>query len=560
MIATPLLTIEKVTFTYRGGERPALSGADFEVNPGEFVGIVGPTAAGKSTLIRSATGLVPRMLKGQFSGQVSLKGESIADRRVSELAGLAGTVFQDFEGQLFSTSVSRELAFGPENLNLDRKIIRERIERYASLVGIAHLMDREPQSLSGGQKQRLALASVLCLEPDLILGDEPTTDLDPLGKNRILDLLEEIADQGRGVALVERDSQRLLSADRLVVLENGSIVESGPPEQVLADPEFCRRQGILPPQTFELFAALGLPDRPRSPEKARDLLDQAGLKSKPGIKFEDRPEPTGPPLLTADNVSFAYPGGPAVLEGLNLEIKAGEYLALLGSNGSGKSTFIKQLNALLTPTGGRMLFKGESVAEIGPARMGRRIGFVFQNPDEMLFASNVFEEVAFGLRNYGFAQEEIESRVSEVLKTVGLSEAEKIDPFIMTKGDRQKLAVAAVLACEPEILVLDEPTTGLDAQEQDAMTTLLARLNRAGHTVIIVTHSVDLAAAQARRIVLLEKGRILADGPSREVFDQPELLNQAGLTAPTIVQLSRLCGLTALTVSEMIEALKGTAE
>ncbi|MEW6266735.1 MAG: energy-coupling factor transporter ATPase [Thermodesulfobacteriota bacterium] len=552
---TWLLSLEKVSFAYGGGPKPALDQVDFHIGPGEFVGLAGHLGAGKSTLIRAATGLAPKLLKGRFSGRVLVKGESIERRRVADLAGTIGTVFQDFENQIFSTNVRRELAFGLENLGLDRRIMLERIARTAELTGLSDLMDREPQSLSGGQKQRLALASVLCLQPDLLLGDEPTTDLDPLGRRQVGQVLDRLVKSGHGVGLVDQDVDRLLDADRLVVLESGRVAAQGPPAEVLADPSFCLDHGLFPPPLFDLFARLGLAERPRRAEAAKAVLDRHGFRLKPEQTLSLEPEPSGPVLIAADGVSFSYPDSPPALTRLALEIKAGEFLALLGANGSGKTTLVKLFNALLKPSSGRVLFQGRDTAGLSPAEMGRHVGFVFQNPDQMLFAATVRDEVSFGLKNFGLPAGEIETRAAEALATVRLSGRESEDPFTLTRGERQKLAVASVLAYRPEVLVLDEPTTGLDAAEQTAMMELLVRLNRSGHTIIIITHAVDLASAYARRLVLLESGRLAGDGPPARILARDDLLAQAGLVAPENFRLGLMYGRPALTPAELAGSL-----
>ena len=551
-----LLSCQNVSFAYRGSKQPALDKVDFSIDQGEFVGIAGATGAGKSTLVRCASGIVPKLFRGPFSGEVLIKGEPITKKRVAELAGTIGTVFQDFEAQLFSTNVRREFAFGMENLCIDRETMLRRIDQVAHLVGLSNFMNREPQSLSGGQKQRLALASVLCLSPDLLLCDEPTTDLDPIGKRDLLDILDTLVSSGNSVGLVEHDTERLISADRIIILRDGRIIASGKPAEVLSDSKFCIENGLFAPQMFALFSLLGLPEHPLSVEAAKEVLDSRGFIPKAIPEGAEMPEPGGSPLITAEDIHFSYLPNVPVLQGVSLEIKRGDFVCLLGQNGSGKTTMVKHFNAFLKSTSGRVFFEGTPVDEIGPAKMGRKIGFVFQNPDQMLFAANVFQEVAFGLRNYGIAEKDITRKISASLEAVGLDGKEEVDPFIMTKGERQKLAVACILACEPEVLVLDEPTTGLDAKEQIAMMDLLTTLNRAGHTIIIITHSVQVAAAYARRVILLESGKIIGDGTAREIFSKPDLLSRTNLIAPPCVRLGNMYGLSVLTVFELAESIK----
>jgi energy-coupling factor transporter ATP-binding protein EcfA2 len=551
-----LLSCKNVSFAYRGSKQLALDKVDFSIDEGEFVGIAGATGAGKSTLVRCASGIVPKFFKGPFSGEVLVKGKPIRKRRVAELAGTIGTVFQDFESQLFSTNVRRELAFGMENLCIERETMLSRIDQVAKLVGLSDFTNREPQSLSGGQKQRLALASILCLNPDLLLCDEPTTDLDPIGKKDLLDILEHLVASGNSVGLVEHDTERLIHADRIIIMHDGCIVASGKPTDILSDPRFCIHNGLFAPQMLALFSLLGLQEQPFSIEEAKEILDRKGFITKAGSTGVEMPEPGGAPLINIEDVHFSYTPNVPVLHGVSLEIRQGEFVCILGKNGSGKTTLVMHFNAFLQPTSGHVLFNGTPVNEIGPAKIGRRIGFVFQNPDQMLFAANVFEEVTFGLRNYGVAQKAIPQKVSTALEAVGLAGKEEVDPFIMTKGERQKLAVACVLACEPEVIMLDEPTTGLDAEEQVAMMELLTTLNRAGHTIVIITHSVQVAAAYAHRVVLLDSGKIIGEGTAREIFSRPDLLSRTGLIAPPCVRLGNMYGLSVLTVSEMAESIE----
>ena len=307
---------------------------------------------------------------------------------------------------------------------------------------------------------------------------------------------------------------------------------------------------------FALCARLGLSARPASVEEAKTLLAREGFAADPAAGFCDSPEPGGAPLIELGDVRFSYGAANPALRGVSLAIRRGDFVALLGPNGSGKTTLVKHLNGLLAPEAGRVLFGGVPVAGIGTARMGSKVGFVFQNPDHMLFEATAFDEVAFGPRNRGVSGNRLERNVREALETVGLADRLQSDPFVMTKGDRQKLAVACVLACEPDVLILDEPTTGLDAIEQNAMMQLLRRLNLEGRTIIIVTHALDAAAAYARRAVLMNEGRIVADGPTRSVFHDASLLSRADLASPPCVALGGLLGIPALTVEELAGAIR----
>lgn len=570
------LRYQNLTFAYRRSPKHALEDINFDLNADEFIALVGATGAGKSTFVRCASGIVPKFFKGPYAGTVLLEGKSIADKRVADLAGKVGTLFQDFESQLFSTNVRLECAFGMENLGVARNTMRERIDRIARLTGISGLMDREPQSLSGGQKQRLALASVLCLNPEILLCDEPTTDLDPMGRKDLFAVLHRLRDQGHSIVLVEHETDRLLNADRVVVLQNGHIIHDGPPLTVFGDVGFCANNGLCVPQLFELCAKLDIRERPCSIVDALFILKQCGFRAANRKTVSASLNSSGdfpcvatgqqdytrsfsdnsPPLLTTDNLYFSFTAESPVIKGVSFDIQPGEFVAILGSNGSGKTTLIKNMIGLLRPQLGHVLFRGEPVERIGISAMAKKVGMVFQNPDHMLFAPTVFEEIAFGLRNHGYSSELIPQRMQKVLAAVGLNAQETRDPFVMTKGDRQKLAVACVLACEPEVLILDEPTTGLDYTEQLKMMDLLQKLNATGHTIIIVTHSMEVAARYANRTIVMESGQVLADSSTRDIFNRPDLLSRASLEAPVCTQLGWHFGITALNVDELVAGLR----
>lgn len=560
------LEYRDVSFAYRGQKKFALQRIDFSVSEGETVALLGRSGAGKSTFVRCASGLVPRFYGGAYAGEVLVEGDSIRGRRVAELADKVGTLFQDFESQLFSTNVRLECAFGMENLGIDRKTMVRRIDAVGKLVGISHLMDREPQSLSGGQKQRLAFASILCLDPSILLCDEPTTDLDPQGRSDLFRVLTRLRGENHAIVVVESDTERLLDFDRVVVLTDGCKAAEGPPSEVLGDVGLCRKNGLAVPQLFEVFAGLGLAQRPIHVRDAVTILKREGFAalSAPLHPAREDPQPPldrgVPAVITIDGLHFSYIPGVPVLRGISLELGEGEYLAILGSNGSGKTTLVKHMIGLLSAQSGRVLLRGEPVEKIERTVLGRKIGFVFQNPDHMLFAATAFEEIAFGLRNFGFSSDEISRKTKWALEVVGLAGLESVDPFTMTKGDRQKLAVACVLACDPELIILDEPTTGLGMEERLRMMELLDELHHAGRTIIIITHSMEIAAVHARRIVVLESGAVIADRSPRGVFGSPDLLNRAGLEMPACTELGRHFGVCTLTVAELVSGLGAKAK
>jgi energy-coupling factor transporter ATP-binding protein EcfA2 len=510
------------------------------------VAVLGPSEAGKSTLALCLGGLIPRMLKGEFHGQVEVAGSLTHLVRPRELADRVGLLFQDFEAQLFSTRVDQEVAFGPENLGLDRGEILQRVPRALSRVGLEGLENRDPITLSGGQKQLLALAAVLALEPRLLILDEPTTDLDPLRVEELLAALAHLSlDQNLTLLLLGADLRLARHCSRIILLHHGEVVADGPREQILRQVETFRSLGLRPPELPALFHDLGQTALPLTLEEALDQARQLGWE-RSGARGPEPPAPPlpapAPELLALRRVTFAYPASEPIFQDLSFSLRQGELTAILGPNGGGKTTLVKLLRGLLPPR------QGEVWTAPGPPRL--RVGFVFQNPDYQLFAEQVWEEVAFGPRQLGLNQEEVYRRVETALARVHLLDKAEEDPFSLTKGQRQRLAVAGVLALTPQVIILDEPTTGLDHLEQVDMLELIRELHAQGHTIVMVTHSMWAAANYAHRLVVLNHGKIILDGPTREVLAREEVLHSCRVQPPVLAQLSRRLGFMALTAEE----------
>lgn len=560
-MAAATAQLRGVTFTYRGQSRPALVDVDLGLRPGEFTVVLGASGAGKSTLCYCLNGLVPHFFRGEMRGEVRIDGVSTRRRRVCEWAEDVGFVFQDFEGQLFSTSVALEVAFGPESFCVPAAELRRRVAEALEAVGLAGYEDREPASLSGGQKQRLAVAAALAQQPRLLVMDEPITDLDPVGKQEVLAVARRLRAGDVTVLVAEHEVEQALTADRVVVLREGRVVADGPPDQVLTRAAWLEGMGVQPPGAALLLERLGL--RPELDERAAvEALTAAGWCVEPEAlerlrqRDAERASRYGPVILEVRDLEHRYPGGRTALRGVNLTVRAGEFVAVVGPNGSGKTTLVKHLAGLLRPTAGEVRVAGSSVAQRSLRELSRTVGYVFQNPDHQLFAETVFDEVAFGLRNQGLSEREVRTRVAEALAAVGLEGREGDDPFRMTRGERQRVAVASVLALRPPVLILDEPTTGLDHLERERMMDLVQRLNDAGHTVIMVTHAMDVVARYAHRTVVVQDGRILLDGPTRAVLAREAELGRAHLRPPQLVRMANRLGVPLLTVDEWMLALR----
>ena len=588
----PILTLSDVAFTYRDAPQPALDQIDYSHRRGEFTVIVGETGAGKSTLCRCLNGLIPSFTKGRLEGSLQVAGHRDSERpQVYELARIVGLVFQDFEAQLFSTNVELETAFALENFAVDRDQMKTRVEQALNRVGLSGFEQRDPASLSGGEKQRLAIASVLAGSPSVVVMDEPTTDLDPVGKRDIFKLAQILRNEIEGIILVEHETEHVLSADRILLMHEGRIVQEGPPGEILADPRNVESHGVRPLQTTVLLSELGLETdaltiedaaaRIRSAgwrvrESARESLEGALRSERPRESPGERPaeplhepsrepprEPPGEPhqpVVHIENLVYRYGEAPPAVDGVNLDIAAGEFVALVGQNGCGKTTLAKHLNGLHVPTEGEVRVLGKSTTDWTLPELGRRVGYVFQNPDHQIFANTVRDEVAFGARNYGFSEAEVAEKVDAALAETGLSGRDLEDPFNLTRGERQQLAVASVLATDPGILVLDEPTTGLDYHGQVAILNLVRRLNESGRTVVMITHSMWVVAEYADRCVIMSGGRVVQDGDVRTCFSNPELLESLYLEAPEAVRLGYEFGLVARSVQEIAACLERVEE
>jgi energy-coupling factor transport system ATP-binding protein len=542
----PVLSFFDVSFSYRGASRPALTGVTLDLRPGETVLVLGGSGAGKSPLCLAANGLVPHFLKGDLGGTVAAAGRDTRRHPVKSFAPHVGVVFQDFESQLFSTTVELEAAFGPENLGLRRSEIRRRVAASLARTGLSGFEGRFPGALSGGEKQRLAIASALSLEPQVLVFDEPTSDLDPLGRDAVRAVARALGEERQAALLIaEPDAEEAARASRVAVLNRGRLVQVGTPEEVLTRGPELLEAGVRPPPAVELTGRLALP-AVLDPAEAASAIRAAGWRPSRGRPNTSALEGS-PVVLGTEGLSFSYPGRPPALDGVDLAVREGEVLAILGHNGSGKTTLVKLLAGLLIPTRGTV-----RRAEGG----SRRVGIVFQNPDHQIFAETVEAEVSFGPRLQKLTEGEVAARVEEALDAVGLEDRRGADPFLLSKGERQRAAVASVLATRPGVLILDEPTTGLDYREIRDMMGLVRRLAGQGHAVILVTHNLWVAAEYSERILVMGGGRVLGEGAPEEIFFRPDVLGPAALKAPEVVTLAEHLGIRAVSLDGILECLE----
>ena len=528
---------------YEGRAEYALRGVDLRVERGEIVGIMGPSGAGKTTLCLALNGIIPQRIPGEFRGEVRVFGRSTLERDVSEVARDVGLVLEDPEVQFVMSTVEDEVVLGLEALDLPREEMEERLRWALELVDLPpSYLGKRPLELSGGEKQRVAIASIVAMRPRLLVLDEPTSDLDPRGKEEVLRALWRVREElGITIVVVEHESEFLAEfADRLVVLSGGRVVMEGAPEEVLSRADEVKRHGVRPPQVAELGYSLGMEPLPLTlsefVERFSESFSEADVVP---AEVERKPATRGPPVIECEGVSYAYPDGTRALRGVDLTVGRGEFLAVVGPNGSGKTTLAKVLCGLLRPSGGRVFVFGEEPWKAPRRVMCRRIGYVFQNPDHQLFCSTVYDELAFGLRWLGASEGEVRERVERLLDVLRLRGLEREHPFFLSKGERRRLALGSVLALEPEVLIVDEPTTGQDHGMCVEIMELLREYNRAGRTVVLISHSIPLIVDYVDRLVVMRSGRVVADGDPHDVLSMSDVVEEAHLTVPQVTLASR---------------------
>jgi energy-coupling factor transporter ATP-binding protein EcfA2 len=560
------IRLEQLSFRYPGQLGLALDSISLSIACGEMVVIMGATGAGKTTLAKCLNRTVPAFQSGTLTGEIAILGHLLRHEGVADLAGTVGLVSQDFEAQLFATNVLQEVVFGMEQLGVPPDEMQRRVPRALQAVGLRGFESRDPATLSGGEKQRLAIAATLALQPRILVFDEPTTDLDPVGKLEIFQVLAAMRREGYTLVVIEHETAAAEAADRLIVMSHGRVVADDVPQRVFAQVEFLQQHGVRPPDLSRLAARLRMTPVPGSLDEAEGMIRGPGARDwrlEVAASTAPLPSSLAPPvssrdsslLVQAENINFRYDTGERALDGVSLTIHTGEFIALIGQNGSGKTTLAKHLNGLLRPSTGRVLLRGTDISTLPINHVAADVGYVFQNPDHQIFAASVYDEVAFGPRNFGLPAAEVAARVRDALDAVGLTGLEHDDPFLWSKGHRQRLAVAALLALRPRLLILDEPTTGLDFVEQLRMMDLLRRLHAQGLTLLMITHSPWVVAEYAERGVLMGAGRILFDGPLPALLAEAALLEQAHFCAPDITRLGRRFGVTPLSVDEFVQAV-----
>jgi energy-coupling factor transport system ATP-binding protein len=547
----PIVVLDKVSYIYPRAPQPVLKDISLEIRKGEFFGLMGPTGAGKSTLCYTFNGIVPQFYGGRFFGRVSITGLDTLDNSISTLAKHVGQVFEDPETQLIANSVRNEIAFALENLKVPRDEIIARIPRVLEMVRLEGMENKHPGELSGGQKQRLAIAAALATQPDLLVLDEPTSQLDPIGSQEVFATVSELnRELGMTIIMASHAAEEMAEyTNRVGLLAHGEFVAIGSPDEIYTSIDLLHQNALRPPQVASTFYSISkkgisVSKIPIRLAEGQKLIETLPTNSSKPLEELAAPPPRsrGRPLIHIKDLRHVYPDGTEALHGVSLDIYEGEYVLIIGQNGAGKSTLVKHFLNLLQPSQGVVQISGTDTKQLSVSDLARRIGYIAQNPDSQIFNTTVGEEVSFALKNLKFLPQEIETRAHESLRAMGLHNSIEMHPLSLPKGDRARVVIAAILAMEPETIIFDEPTTGQDYRGSSYILEISRKLHQLGKTVIVITHHLYLMPDYAERVIVMGRGTILLDAPIRQAYHATEILQSTSLTPPQSVLLAQTLG------------------
>ena len=572
-----VITVENLRYRYPHAKELALDGLDFSVEKGEFIGIIGENGAGKSTLSQALMGLVPQFYKGAYGGTVMVDGIEAGRTPVAQLCGHVGLVFQNPFNQLSGAkdNVYEEVAFGMQNLGVPAEEMKNRVEEALKLLDIWQYRDRNPFDLSGGQMQRVAIASVLVMRPDVMILDEPTSQLDPEGSDEVFKAVETLTGSGITILMIEQKIEKLAAyCDRILLLHKGKQIAFDTPQKVFSMPDL-NNYGIQAPAFTRICKAEGVTladgTYPVTVEEAAGVLREKRLGAPACADGGERAHKAagveaaqaGGPAESAgssdeqfciEKLDFSYLADVPVLKNLNMKLDK-RPTAIIGQNGAGKTTLVKLLKGLLKPVSGSIYFHGEDISGKTVAMLAGNVGYVFQNPDDQIFKYNVMDEILFGPLNIGMDAERAKKEAERALKLTGLTGKEKENPYDLELYERKMTAIASVLAMDTDVLILDEPTIAQDWKGRQIIGGIIRSLSERGKLVIAILHDMDFVAENFERVIIMAHGQVLADGTAKEVFAQEEALKKARLQKPYVMQLCEALGYekSYLTVEELLK-------
>lgn len=552
-----MIELKDFSFQYKAQSEPTLKNLNLTIYKGEKVLIVGPSGSGKSTIGQCLNGIIPNIYKGTSSGQFLIQGKEAFDLSIYEKSHLVSTVLQDTDGQFIGLSVAEDLAFALENDMVDLGTMKERVQSWAERLDLMKLLDHRPQDLSGGQKQRVSLAGVLIDESPILLFDEPLANLDPKSGQDIIDLIDQIhEEQGTTTIIIEHRLEDVLyrPVDRVILINQGQVLYNGQPDELLRT-TLLAENGIREPLYLTTLRQLGQDiDQLEHLDRLEDIELTGVNRSIPEATFTKTGETEE--LLKLEQISFAYQENHPILKNISLTIPKGQRLAIVGKNGAGKSTLAKAICGFIT-TEGQYTSRGEDIKQESVKERAERVGYVLQNPNQMISTNMIFDEVALGLRLRGISEEDIKERVYQVLKTCGLYEFRKWPISALSYGQKKRVTIASILVLGPEILVLDEPTAGQDQRNYTEIMEFLDSLQEKGHTIVMITHDMQLMLDYSDRALVVSDGQILADLSPAELFTHPDILQEANLKETSIFALANRLGMDPLALTQFYMQQKG---
>ena len=533
------ISFNQFTFQYDAQAEATLKDISFDIVKGEKVLILGPSGSGKSTLAQCLNGIIPNIHKGQAKGQVRIEGQDIFKQSIYDKSQLVSTVLQDPDGQFIGLTVAEDLAFALENDCADQSEMKDKVALWAERLDLISLLNYRPQDLSGGQKQRVSLAGVLIDESPILLFDEPLANLDPKSGQETIDLIDKIHKEvGATTIIIEHRLEDVLyrPVDRILLVNDGTLLFNGNPDELLSS-TLLLENGIREPLYVTVLRQLGFDTRDAQNLSQLDALDLSDLVL-PDRVLKDKRDSSSDSILKVEGLSVSYGDNPAIIEDMSFSLKKGERLAIIGKNGAGKSTLAKALCGFV-PSQGKLTYKGQDISQDSIAERSERIGFVLQNPNQMISQTMIFDEVALGLRLRGIEETEVEERVHEVLKTCGLYSFRKWPISALSFGQKKRVTIASILVLKPEIIILDEPTAGQDYKTYTDIMNFLDSLQKQGHTIVMITHDMQLMLEYSDRCLVVVEGKIIADDNPVTILNQKDLLESANLKQTSLYTLGQ---------------------
>ncbi|EGA71720.1 ATP-binding ABC transporter [Vibrio sinaloensis DSM 21326] len=533
------------SFRYESLDKPTLKHINLRIEKGEKIVIIGPSGSGKSTLGQCLNGLIPHAIKGEVSGKLYIDGKDSARLELHHMTEQIGTVLQDTDSQFVGLSTGEDIAFALENQCTSNIDMYPVVKSTAKMVELEEMLDRSPHDLSGGQKQRVSLAGILVDDVDTLLFDEPLAALDPKTGRKTIEIIDQLhKESGKTVVIIEHRLEDVLHrpVDRIIMMEQGGIVADMTPNELLAS-SLLAEHGIREPLYLSALKAAGCEvnesDRPASLQSLDVTQFRAQFSLWGNQTADTKQSLKSETLLHVDNLSYSYDGEKNALDEISFSVKRGEFISILGKNGSGKSTITKLIMGVIQPDAGRIEFAGQDLQQLSIFERSQKIGVVMQNPNHMISHHMIFDEIAFGLKNKGLDEQAIEEKVTQTLELCGLSKYRHWPIEALSYGQKKRVTIASILALEPELLILDEPTAGQDYRNYTSMLSFIAKLNRElGITVMIISHDMHLVLEYTQRSIVISDSKLIADAPMTQVFSAPQLLDQANLTTTSLYELA----------------------